>query len=57
LVALGQIFPESIGEFKTIRVGGRTDTTNRLSESLKRKPSVKNGALSDSFNISKKRVD
>ena len=26
-VALGQIFPDPIGEFKTIRVGGRTDTT------------------------------
>ena len=31
-VAQGQIFPEPIGELKTIHVGGRTDTTNRLSE-------------------------
>jgi hypothetical protein len=37
---------------RTIHVGGRTDTTNRLNE-----PSVKIGTLSDSFNISKKRVD
>jgi hypothetical protein len=28
-----------------------------INKSLKRKPSVKSGALSDSFNISKKRVD
>ena len=27
-----RFFPEPIGELKTIHVGGRTDTTNRLSE-------------------------